>query len=154
MKSPLADLRKTGILYSTSATTAQHHSNRAADKPNSNPFMTELKLFLFGTPRLEYRGQAIHMNRRKALALAAYLALAEQPQSRDFVVTLLWPDLDQTRARAALRSTLPALTSPIPVSWLEADRSTLVVKHEAIWIDVIAFRTLLARSRSHPHDAD
>ncbi len=154
MKSPLADLRKTGILYSTSATTAQHHSNRAADQPNSNLFMTELKLFLFGTPRLEYRDQAIPVNRRKALALAAYLALAEQPQSRDAVAALLWPDLDQARARAALRSTLPALTSPIPVSWLEADRSTLVVQHEAIWIDVDAFRGLLARSRSHPHDAD
>lgn len=116
--------------------------------------MTELKLFLFGTPRLEYQGRAIPLNRRKALALAAYLALAEQPQSRDAVAALLWPDLDQARARAALRSTLPTLTSPIPLSWLEVDRSTLAVKHEAIWIDVIAFRTLLARSRSHPHDAE
>ena len=93
--------------------------------------MTELKLFLFGTPRLEYRGEAIHLNRRKALALAAYLALAEQPQSRDSVAALLWPDLDQIHARAALRSTLPALTAPVPVSWLEANRSILALKREA-----------------------
>ncbi|HSD85355.1 MAG TPA: NB-ARC domain-containing protein, partial [Anaerolineae bacterium] len=106
------------------------------------------------TPRLEYQGRAIPLNRRKALALAAYLACAKQPQSRDSIAALLWPDLDQARARAALRSTLPALTSPVPVSWLEVDRSTLAVKHEAIWIDVEAFRGLLARSRSHPHDAE
>jgi DNA-binding SARP family transcriptional activator len=116
--------------------------------------MTKFKLFLFGTPRFEYCGQAIPLNRRKALALAAYLALADQLQSRDAIAALLWPDLDQARARAALRSTLPALTSPLPVSWLETDRNTLAVKHESIWIDVIAFRALLARSHSHLHEAD
>ena len=113
--------------------------------------MTELKLFLFGAPRLEYQNRAIRVERRKALALAAYLALAEQPQSREAIATLLWPDLGQVQAHAALRSTLPALTTHSPVPWLEVDRTTLAVAREAIWVDVNEFRRLLALSRRHGH---
>ena len=82
--------------------------------------MDHLDLFLFGFPRIEYQGNHIEIERRKALALAAYLALSERPQSRDVLADLLWPDLDQKRARAALRSTLPALTLLSPQAWLRA----------------------------------
>jgi DNA-binding SARP family transcriptional activator len=116
--------------------------------------MDDLRLFLFGAPRIEYQEKAVEVERRKALALAAYLALAERPQSRDTLVALLWPDLDQERARAALRSTLPSLTSLSPQAWLDSDRLTVAVKPEAVWIDVRDFLNLLAQSRSHPHGTD
>lgn len=116
--------------------------------------MADLKLYLFGTPRIEYQGQVINVDRRKALALAAYLALAEQPQSRDSMATMLWPDLDQDHARAALRSTLPTLTSLVPLSWLEIDRMTLALRRDVVGVDVNVFRSLLSRSRSHSHSPD
>lgn len=51
--------------------------------------MTEVRLYLLGTPRIEYQGSPIRIERRKALAMAAYLALAQQPQSRAVVADLL-----------------------------------------------------------------
>jgi DNA-binding SARP family transcriptional activator len=116
--------------------------------------MAAINLYLFGHPRIVYRGQAIEVVRRKALALVAYLALTNLPQSRDTLATLLWPELDQERARAALRSTLPALTSLFPESWLTADRQTIGLKREAIWVDTGEFLALLAQSRSHQHPPD
>jgi DNA-binding SARP family transcriptional activator len=114
-------------------------------------FMDQLRLFLFGPPRIEYHGSIIEIKRRKALALGAYLALSERSQSRDALATLLWPDLDQQRARAALRSTLPTLTTLSPQSWIAANRAALTLKREAVWVDVRAFLDLLMQSRSHSH---
>jgi DNA-binding SARP family transcriptional activator len=113
--------------------------------------MDELRLFLFGSPRVEYQDSVIEVKRRKALALVAYLALNERPQSRDTLTGLLWPDLDQEGARAALRSTLPALTSLIPRSWLAADRLVISLKRDMLWVDVRAFLDLLTQTRSHSH---
>ncbi|HJT59858.1 MAG TPA: BTAD domain-containing putative transcriptional regulator [Ktedonobacteraceae bacterium] len=116
--------------------------------------MAAINLYLFGLPRIVYQGRAIEVVRRKALALMAYLALTSLPQSRDVLATLLWPDLDQERARAALRSTLPALTSLFPESWLTVDRQTIRLNREVIWIDTGEFLALLAQSRSHQHPPD
>src|SRR5262249_17477534 len=100
---------------------------------------------------LERAGQPARLARRKALALAAYLALAEQPVSREAAAALLWPELPAEQARAALRSTLPALTALSPDHWLGADRATLAVSPAAVWVDVNAFRGLAAESRRHGH---
>jgi len=113
--------------------------------------VTDYKLYLFGAPRLEYHEQVVRLARRKALALAAYLALAEQPQSRESVAALLWPELDQARAHAALRSTLPALTAHGPAALVDADRGTLSINRAALWMDAGEFRRLLALSRQHGH---
>ena len=116
--------------------------------------MAAINLYLFGLPRITYQERAIEVKRRKALALVAYLALADLPQSRDMLATLLWPDLDQEHARAALRSTLPALSMLLPESWLIVDRQTIRLKSEAVWVDTRAFLALLAQNRSHPHPVD
>ncbi len=116
--------------------------------------MAAINLYLFGLPRIVYQGQAIEVVRRKALALVAYLALTNLPQSRDTLATLLWPELDQERARAALRSTLPALTSLFSESWLTADRKTIGLKREAVWVDTGEFLALLAQARAHQHPPD
>ena len=116
--------------------------------------MDEVRLSLFGVPRLEYLGQPIKLERRKAMALAAYLALAGQRQSRDIVAALLWPDSDREHGRSALRSTLRALTTPVPVEWIEADRTTLMLKREIVWVDVHTFTALLSGGESHGHSPD
>lgn len=116
--------------------------------------MAAINLYLFGLPRIVYQGRAIEVKRRKAVALVAYLAFADLPQSRDMLATLLWPELDQEHARAALRSTLPALSARLPESWLVADRQTVRLNREAIWVDTREFLALLAQSRSHQHPPD
>jgi DNA-binding SARP family transcriptional activator len=116
--------------------------------------MSEVRLYLFGTPGIEYQGTPVKIERRKALALAAYLALNDQPQSRDSVAGLLWPDLDQEHARSALRSALRGLTTPIPVDWIQASRTTLALKRDVTWVDVSDFSDRLAQCGSHGHALD
>ena len=108
--------------------------------------MAELRLILFGNPQLEASGQRIKLERRKAVALIAYLALAEQRQSRDVLAALLWPDSSQDQARAALRSTLSSLTTAVAMPWIEADRTTIELNHDVVWTDVKAFKVLVKRA--------
>lgn len=116
--------------------------------------MDEVRLSLFGVPRIEYLGQPIRLERRKAMAIAAYLAFAGKRQSRDVIADLLWPELDREHGLSALRSTLRALTTPVPIEWIEADRTTLMLKQDVVWVDVHAFKALLAGSESHGHSPD
>lgn len=116
--------------------------------------MSDVRLYLLGTPRIEYQGKPIKLERRKALALVAYLALAEQTQSRDLVASLLWPELDEAHARSALRSALRTLTKSIALEWIEADRMTVGLKRETIWVDVNVFLELLNQSSFHEHGPD
>ena len=59
--------------------------------------MSELALFLMGSPRIERDGIVLNVDTRKATALIAYLAVTKQPQSRDSLAALLWPEYDQTQ---------------------------------------------------------
>lgn len=49
--------------------------------------------------------------------LLAFLVMADQRHNRDRLATLLWPELDQQQARAALRSTSYALTALASGAW-------------------------------------
>src|SRR5690554_2292245 len=75
----------------------------------------QLKLYLLGTPRLEYEGEPLDLALRKGMALLAYLSVTRQAHSRDHLATLLWPDKSQTVARANLRRTLYELSHLLPV---------------------------------------
>jgi DNA-binding SARP family transcriptional activator len=116
--------------------------------------MAAINLYLFGLPRIVYQERAIEVKRRKAIALMAYLALAELPQGRDLLATLLWPDLDQEHARGALRIALVSLSSILPERWLTVDRQTISLRQDAVWVDTREFLALLAQSRSHLHSPD
>jgi DNA-binding SARP family transcriptional activator len=110
--------------------------------------MEQVKLYLLGAPRLEYAGQPVPIDRRKALALAAYLGLSDLAQSRDTVAALFWPELDQERARASLRATLPALNRAMPDPWLEADRAALRLLHDRVQVDVRRFIDLVKQGQA------
>src|SRR5215207_2300798 len=116
--------------------------------------MNELQLYLLGLPRVEFRGNPVRIERRKALALAAYLALSDHAHRRDMVADLLWPALDRDHGRSALRSTLRALTTAIPLEWIEADRTTLRLRRDMVSVDVHAFMALLAGNETHGHSLD
>ncbi len=117
--------------------------------------MTQLKLLLLGSPRMERDGQAVEVDTRKAIALMAYLAVTGQSHSRDALATLLWPDYDQAHARAALRRTLSALNKALAGDWLEVDRENIALNPDAdIWVDAVQFQRHLATCRTHGHPAD
>ena len=94
----------------------------------------------------------MHIGRRKAVALLAYLAVTGQPHSRDSLATLLWPEYDQSSARADLRRTLSLLNRTLGDEWLTADRETAGLNPDAdVWLDVGAFRHKLAACGTHGH---
>ncbi len=105
--------------------------------------MSLLKLYFLGPPRLELNGKLVEPDTRKAIALVAYLALTGERYDRDALAALLWPELDGSRARAALWRTLSALKAAVGEAPLYATRTVIGLNPEATWCDVLAFRDLL-----------
>ena len=117
--------------------------------------MSHLALFLLGPPRIERDDEPIEVDRRKAVALLAYVAVTAERHSRDVLATLLWQEYDQAAARAALGTTLWALNKALGKGWLEVDRETVGLSESAsIWVDVTRFRHLVAECRAHGHPPD
>lgn len=103
-----------------------------------------LKLFLFGTPRLEIDGQAIDLNLRKAWALLSYVALNKQTHSRDTLATMFWAENDQKTARANLRRTLYRLHQATDIEVLTATAETIELNPNLdLWVDVSAYQILI-----------
>jgi DNA-binding SARP family transcriptional activator len=87
--------------------------------------MSSLRLLLLGSPRLERDGVKLHVSRRKALAMLAYLAVTGQPHRRETLITLLWPDSDPTLAYSYLRRDLAVLNKVLRLRWLNVGREEL-----------------------------
>ncbi len=119
--------------------------------------MSQIHVTFFGAPGMARDGVALSVDTRKALALLAYLAVPQRgvvphPHTRDALAALLWPDLDQTRARAALRRTLSPLRQALDRQALDVTRETLQLRPEAdIRVDVLAFRQQVAEASRHEH---
>lgn len=104
--------------------------------------MEELKLALLGPPQITVGGKAVIVESRKALALLFYLAITRQRQSRDMLATLLWPEQDQSRARASLRQALWLLRNGGLEPWLVVDQDALALE-EAYWCDLHNFQAAI-----------
>jgi ABC-type oligopeptide transport system substrate-binding subunit/DNA-binding SARP family transcriptional activator len=114
--------------------------------------MSGLALFLLGPPRLERDGVPLEFDTRKNTALIAYLAVTGESHSREALVTLLWPELEPSRARAGLRRNLSTLRKALAGEWLVVDRETVGTDPSAnLWLDVDQFRSLLLVGRDHGH---
>lgn len=116
--------------------------------------MTRIALYLLGPPRIERQGQPVPLDTRKAVALAAYLALEGQAKRRETLQALLWPEYPSTRAAASLRRTLSVLNKGLGGEGLNIEREQVWLEAGAeVWVDVQAFRAALAECARHGHDA-
>ncbi|MCU1472890.1 AAA family ATPase [Amnibacterium sp.] len=97
-------------------------------------------LRLFGTPRVLRDGRPVSFDTRKALALLAVIAESGIDHSRESLADMLWPELDGTRARAALRRTLSVTSAIGPC--LISTPSTIGLDHGLLQCDVTEFRRL------------
>lgn len=111
-----------------------------------------LRLFLFGTPRLERDGQALSLRRGKALGLLAYLATTRQTHSREALLGLLWPEFDEADARNNLRRELSILRAALGEELLVTDRRHVGWNTGSdAWVDLTDFARQLALARAHNH---
>jgi predicted ATPase/DNA-binding SARP family transcriptional activator len=114
--------------------------------------MSGLKLYLLGPPRLERDGVPLEFDTRKNMALIAYLAVTGEGHNREALITLLWPELEPSRARAGLRRNLSVLKKALGGEWLVVERETIGTDpHADFWSDVDQFQDLLTSCRGHGH---
>ncbi|MCB0062829.1 MAG: AAA family ATPase, partial [Caldilineaceae bacterium] len=72
-------------------------------------------LSLFGYPKLHSTDQPLHTKLpKKAVALLAYVAVADAPIGRETAETLLWPDAPTKTAKQSLRNLLSRLRKALP----------------------------------------
>jgi DNA-binding SARP family transcriptional activator len=93
-------------------------------------------------------GNVLHHPKR--LALLAYLCTPYPPRrhSRDMLVALLWPELDEAHARGALRQELYQLRLALGPNALHGQRTDpLGINPEEIWCDAQEFEAALDGGR-------
>jgi DNA-binding SARP family transcriptional activator/tetratricopeptide (TPR) repeat protein len=87
----------------------------------------------------------LHLPRRKAEALLAYLACGGgSSHPRDKLAALLWPDVSDAQARHSLRQTLASLRQALPPGALRIDGPTVGLDPDTADVDVLTFRRLAA----------
>lgn len=109
-------------------------------------------VYLFGSPRIERAGSPVQADTRKAVALLAFLAVTGIPHSRESLISLLYPELDQTHARAALRRTISAMKQVVGSVSLVVSGENLALGN--LWVDVRDFSQRLEFWKTHAHPDD
>jgi DNA-binding SARP family transcriptional activator len=112
--------------------------------------MARLCVRLFGTLQVTVDEAAVSgFASDKVRALLAYLAVeADQPQRREKLAGLLWPDYPEASAHANLRSTLANLRqvigdrSAVPTYLLISRQAIQFNRAASAWIDVVSFTEL------------
>ena len=117
--------------------------------------MAQVALYLLGLPRLERDGVPVTIDRRRTFAVAIYLALTGRAHSRDALAAFFWPEHDARSARTDLRRTLHGLNRALGAEWLLVEEERVAFRQDPnLWVDVLAFRRLLAACGEHGHRAD
>jgi hypothetical protein len=118
--------------------------------------MAGLRLLLLDPPRLKGDNAPVDLERCKALALLAYLAVTGEAQPREALATLLWPEHDESQAHAYLRRALFTLKQALGTEQVAIGRERIRLASSSdpllgLWLDVAHFRRLLASCTAHGH---
>ncbi|WP_186511015.1 alpha/beta hydrolase [Caenimonas sedimenti] len=83
---------------------------------------------------------------QRSVALLAYLALNPGPVPRTHLAALLWPDTDETRARARLRRLVYNIDEALGGGALLAEGDGLALAGEAVEVDALQFTRFARRA--------
>ncbi|MEM7117732.1 MAG: BTAD domain-containing putative transcriptional regulator [Chloroflexota bacterium] len=112
--------------------------------------MPDQAIYLLGAPQIQQAQETVTLSHQKALALLAYLATTQRPHSRDALCGLLWPDEEQSKARAELRRMLWSINKGLGKGWLDSSRQTVgLAKTAVIYTDIHHFDQLLTSWQQH-----
>ena len=107
---------------------------------------SEIQIYLFGPPRVEWHGQLLAIPRRQARALLYRLAAGDQPISRDGLGFLFWPDVGQATAGHNLSRLITIFHNTLPNSSLLIARDDQIGLHpQRTWSDTRALDQLWAQ---------
>lgn len=113
--------------------------------------MSILTYQFFGSPSFFIDDQSVKLNRRKAIALAAYITIHGKPVPRERLADLFWPDYGRQKALASLRRTLSSMCKILGNFWVKADRDAVCfIPNKNIYVDVIQFQALVSRYTPDP----
>ena len=111
--------------------------------------MLNVCLSLLGTPKIicSDTQQRILLPYIKLTLLISYLALETRAHTREFLADLFWPELDANNSRANLRRALFNIqlafaSAGLQNSLILADRNTVHLSKDCLWIDVLEFDTV------------
>lgn len=108
-----------------------------------------LNLYFLGPPKIELNDQPQALERRKMVALLAYLSVERGQHQRASLSSLLWTDYEQAKAYKNLRQTLWEIQRVLGENWLETDREAIALNLKGdVQLDVEKFNSLVEKSRA------
>ncbi len=114
--------------------------------------MTGLKLSFLGPAHIVRNGESLKLDTRKNVALLAYLGVTAESHTRETLITLLWPELEPSRARAVLRRNLSILKKSLSGEWLVVEREMVGLERRTdLWVDTIQFQQMQKSWQIHGH---
>ncbi len=110
-----------------------------------------LKISLLGGVDIQQDGQPWSgLITRKVEALLIYLVCTGQPQAREVLAELLWPERSLTQARSNLRTALSRLRQTL-ADYIISTRHTIAFdQSQSYWLDVAELEQQLALARQSP----
>lgn len=113
-----------------------------------NIAMSRLEISLLGPIQIMCDGELLPTNRRKAVALFAYLAVTQTSHSRAHLADLLWPDYERNSAFSYLRRTAWDVNQLLGKGWLISDRESIKLAEDGLWLDTALFRELTRKGQN------
>ena len=113
----------------------------------SRPVSLSFALQVFGVPVAFVHGRETRLSLKRAVALLAYLGFNSAPVPREHLAAMLWPDVDEARARTRLRRLIYMIVDVLgdKVLWSDNDCLTLLASH-AVEIDLLRFTEFARRA--------
>ena len=106
-----------------------------------------VELRVFGVPLAIVDGNETRLPLKRSVALLAYLAFNRGPVPRAHLAAMLWPEVDEARARARLRRLAYTLEEAIGGPVLSSDNDCFALAaHRAIEIDALRFADFARRA--------
>lgn len=111
------------------------------------------RLLLLGAPQVLRERTPLPFERKKSLALLAYLVVNKGPHLRERIAVLLWPDSDESHARGSLRAVLSDLRRALGKDALRESGEFLgPIDDSTYWLDVDELSTAVDTVKANTCD--
>ena len=108
-----------------------------------------LTLNFLGPPQIHLDDKPLALDRRKMVALLAYLSIERGEHQRAHISSLLWPDYEQAKAYKNLRQTIWEIQKNVGEGWLLTSREKIGLNENTdIFLDIAEFESLLEKSKT------